>query len=86
MNKFIDFKNFLKKSNILLFDGEYRIAHYNYLQIVNSLEQKGGSNNSSDFLANKIKKHGDNFFRIFIDSLVKNNTQRIEYILEKINN
>ena len=33
MNKFIDFKNFLKKSNILLFDGEYRIAHYNYLQI-----------------------------------------------------
>jgi DNA topoisomerase-1 len=67
-------------------DDKEKESHYNYLQIVNLLEQKGGSNNSSDFLANKIKKHGDNFFRIYIDSLVKNNTQRIEYILEKINN
>jgi len=82
MKNFVDFKNFLSKSNILLFDGECRIAHYNYLQLS---EQKGGSNNSSDFLANKVKNQGDNFLRIFVYSLLNNNFERINFIMEKIN-
>jgi hypothetical protein len=85
MKKYIDFKNFLSESNILLFDGECRIAHHNYLQLVNFLGQTGGSNNSSKILANKIKYYGDNLFRIFVFSLAKNNIERINYILEKIN-
>jgi hypothetical protein len=82
MINFIDFKKFLGKSNILLFDGDYRIAHYNYLQL---LEQVGGSKFSPDYLANKIKNNGDTLFKIFINSLVNNNFERINYILEKIN-
>jgi len=77
MKKFVDFKKFLSKSNILLFDGEYRIAHYNYLQLS---EQKGGS----DYLANKIKNQGDILFKIFVYSLVNNNIERINFIMEKI--
>jgi hypothetical protein len=78
MKEFIDFKNFLSKSNIFLFDGDYRIAHYNYLQLS---EQKGGS----DYLANKIKSQGDNLLKIFVYSLVNNNFERINFIIEKIN-
>jgi hypothetical protein len=80
MKEFIDFKKFLTKSNILLFDGEYRIAHYNYLQIS---EQKGGSNYSSDYLVNKVKNKGDNMLKIFVYALVNNNLERINFIIEK---
>ncbi len=83
MKKLIDFKKFLNKSNIMLFDGEYRVAHYNYLQLVNITGQSGGSINSSEFLANKIKNKGENLFKIFVNSLVQNNFDRINYILEK---
>ena len=85
MKKFIDFKNFLNNSNIMLFDGDYRIAHYNYLQLNNSLGQIGGSNYSSKSLANKIKTRGENLLRIFVYSLVTYDVNRINYILEKIN-
>ena len=78
MKKFIDFKNFLNKYNIMLFDGDCRIAHYHYLQLNNSFNQTGGS------LANKIKNNGQNLLRIFVYSLVTNNVNRINYILEKI--
>lgn len=80
MKEFIDFKKFLTKSNIFLFDGEYRIAHYNYLQLS---EQKGGSNNSSDYLANKVKNQGNNMLKIFVYALVNNNLERINFIIEK---
>ena len=84
MKEFIDFKNFLSKSNIFLFDGDYRIAHYNYLQLVQFLGQTGGSENSTEILAKKIKNQGNNLFKIFIHSLAKNNLERINYILKKI--
>ncbi len=80
MKEFIDFKKFLTKSNIFLFDGECRIAHYNYLQLS---EQKGGSNNSSDYLANKVKNQGNNMLKIFVYALVNNNLERINFIIEK---
>jgi hypothetical protein len=80
MKEFINFKNFLTKSNIFLFDGECRIAHYNYLKLS---EQKGGSNNSSDYLANKVKNQGNNMLKIFVYALVNNNLERINFIIEK---
>jgi len=85
MKKYIDFKNFLNESNIKLFDGECRIAHYNYLQLIKMLGQIGGSDKSSEMLANKIKNSGENLFKIFVNSLAKNNLERINYILQKIN-
>ena len=84
MKNFIDFKNFLNKSNIVLFDGECRIAHYNYLQLIKMLGQIGGADESSEILANKIKNHGENLLKIFVYSLAKNNLERINFILEKI--
>jgi len=88
--EFIEFKKFLNKSNVMLFDGEYRIAHYKYIEIIKLLGQSGGSNNLSDknnskFLINKIKNHGENVLRIFTYSLVENNINKINYILELLN-
>jgi hypothetical protein len=85
MKKYINFKNFLNESNIKLFDGECRIAHYNYLQLIKMLGQIGGADDSSEMLANKIKNNGENLFKIFVNSLAKNNLERINYILQKIN-
>jgi hypothetical protein len=84
MKKYIDFKNFLNKSNILLFDGECRIAHYNYLQLTKILGQIGGADDSSEILVNKIKNNGENLLKIFVYSLAKNNIERINFILKKI--
>ena len=88
--EFIKFKNLLNKYNILLFDGDYRIVHYKYEQLIKSGEQYGGSNifsnnSNSDFLINKINSHSENLLRIFVYSLMENNTSKVNYILDTIN-
>ncbi len=87
--EFTKFKNLLNKHNILLFDGDYRIAHYKYDQILKSIGQTGGSNNLSnnndpEFLINKINNRGENLLRIFVYSLVENNLNKTNYILESV--
>ena len=81
---FIKFKNILNKHNILLFDGEYRIALYNYTQVIKSLEKSEEETNNNFFLINKIKNLRENLLRIFIYSLVQNDINKINYILELV--
>jgi hypothetical protein len=81
---FIKFKNILNKHNILLFDGEYRIALYNYTQVIKSLEKSEEETNNDFFLINKIKNLRENLLRIFIYSLVQNDINKINYILELV--
>ncbi len=95
---FIEFKNLLNNYNILLFDGQYRIAHYKYQKIINSQNQNGGSNNFNQGklnydenkinkpfeLINKINNHSENLLRIFISSLVDNNKNKINWVLESV--
>ena len=87
--EFTKFKKLLNKHNILLFDGDYRIAHYKYDQIVKSMGQSGGSNNLSsnydpEFLIHKINNRGENLLRIFVYSLVENNLNKTNFILESV--
>ena len=72
------FKKYLTKYDILLFDANYRIAHFRY----NKLIQNGGSKNKN--LLRKIKNHNRIMLRIFIESLLENNNQKIEYIVSQI--
>ena len=81
---FIKFKNILNKHNILLFDGEYRIALYNYTQVIKSLEKSEEETNNDFFLINKIKNLRENLLRIIIYSLVQNDINKINYILELV--
>jgi hypothetical protein len=72
------FKKYLSKYNIVMFDASYRIAHFRY----NNIIQKGGGKNNN--LIRKIKNKGTNLLRIFIESLLENNPNKINWILTNI--
>jgi hypothetical protein len=64
---FITFKNYLIDNNILLFDSQYRIAHYRY--------DKLNKKNILKKINNKQK------LNCFIDSLVTKNKEKLEWII-----
>jgi len=64
---FITFKKYLTDNNILLFDSQYRIAHYRF--------NKFNNNNILEKVKNKNK------LSIFIDSLVSKNIEKINHII-----
>lgn len=70
------FKKYLSKYNINMFDANYRVAHYRY----NNIIQKGGDKK----LIRKIKNKSTNLLRIFIESLLENNPDKINWILANI--
>jgi hypothetical protein len=67
---FITFKNYLIDNNILLFDSQYRIAHYRYHKL-----------NDTTILS-KVKSI--NKLQNFIDSLVNKNNEKINWILQSV--
>ena len=67
---FITFKKYLTDNNILLFDSQYRIAHYRF----NKLNQ----NNILE------KVHNMNKLSIFIDSLVSKNIEKLNHIINQL--
>ena len=73
---FVTFKNYLSKKKILLFDMEYRIAHFRYNKLVktNNNSQIGGGSNILKSIKNNMLNH-------FVNALVDNNTMKIEWIL-----
>jgi hypothetical protein len=68
---FLTFKKHLTDNNILLFDSQYRIAHFRY----NNL-------NKNDIITklNNVTLHH------FVNSLLNKNTERINWIINKFNN
>jgi len=70
--KFITFKKYLIKHNILLFDADYRIAHYRF----NNMIQTGGSKK----ILHKITTQDDILLKYFIDSLLTNDNSEIKFI------
>ena len=75
---FLDFKNILKKNNILLFDSQYRIAHYRY----NQLSYNSFALDKQDNILNKINLFNPLLLSHFIDSLISNNKQKTKYIID----
>jgi len=49
---FITFKKILNDKNILLFDGHCRIAHFRFNSLLKNMDQKGGSNNTTNTNSN----------------------------------
>ncbi len=43
--KYIDYVNYLKSKNIIMYDHDYRISYYNIKKYYNNGEQSGGGNN-----------------------------------------
>ena len=83
---FTSFKNILNKNNILLFDTQYRIAHFRYNELIKNFVQIGGSKNTEPKqLINKINNYNPLLLSHFVDSLVSNNKNKINYIIEQIN-
>jgi hypothetical protein len=106
---FITFKQILNDKNILLFDGQYRIAHFRFNSLLKNMDQNGGGyiaaninsanptlNTSSNPNPNPNPNNKLNHFseklinnRLFnklIDTLLENNFERINYIINLINN
>ncbi len=87
---FIDFKKLLNNKNILLFDGQYRIAHFRFNNLLKQLEQNGGNNetNKSILIDNtdklKDKLINNNLLERLINSLLENNTITTNYIVDLI--
>jgi hypothetical protein len=74
----IDFKTILSNNNINLSDAELRIANYRYNHLVKTSQII--DNNFFDKLCIKNKCLVD----IFINSLVDNNTNKINYIINSL--
>jgi hypothetical protein len=69
---FITFKKYLIKHNILLFDADYRIAHFRF----NNMIQTGGSRK----VLHKITSHDEILLKYFIDSLLTNDNSELKFI------
>ena len=67
---FITFKNYLIDNNIMLFDSQYRIAHYRY-NMLNDIN-----------ILSKVKNI--NKLDNFINSLVTKNIEKINWIINSI--
>ncbi len=72
---FLTFKKLLNNKNILLFDGQYRIAHFRFNNLLKNINQTGGT----DKLINNC------LFERLINSLLENNNQTATYIVSLIN-
>jgi len=70
---FITFKNYLIDNDIMLFDSQYRIAHYRYNMITKI--------NNSNILS-KVKNI--NKLDNFINSLVTKNIEKINWIINSV--
>lgn len=79
---FLNFKKYLMDNNILLFDSQYRIAHFRYNNLINNLNDNinnllGGAINKN----NIITKLNNITLYHFINSLLNKNTERINWII-----
>jgi hypothetical protein len=70
--KFVTFKKYLIKHNILLFDADYRIAHFRF----NNMIQTGGSKK----VLHKITSRDEILLKYFIDSLLTNDNSELKFI------
>ena len=69
---FTTFKKYLIKHNVLLFDADYRIAHFRF----NNIIQTGGSKK----ILHKITIQNDILLKYFIDSLLTNDNSELKFI------
>ena len=69
---FTTFKKYLIKHNVLLFDADYRIAHFRF----NNMIQTGGSKK----ILHKITIQNDILLKYFIDSLLTNDNSELKFI------
>ncbi len=79
--EYLEFKKFLNKNNIFLFDSNYRIAHYRFNKLQKNPVQIGGSI-KNDNLINKLSKLNNNYLLHFINSLLDKNVEKTNYILK----
>lgn len=73
---YIDFKDLLYKNKILLYDAELRIAHCRFNNLLNNIKSK-------DNFINKLLSK-PNLLSTLIYSLVNNDTNKINYIINNI--
>ena len=83
---FITFKKYLTDNNILLFDSQYRIAHFRYNNLINNLNINSTNNLIGGALNNNnnnniIIKLNNITLQHFINSLLNKNTERINWII-----
>ena len=85
--KYSDFKKILNSNNINIYDAQSRIVHWKINNLLNNNNQNnnqnGGNIDIQDFIINKFKNK-KNLFNIFINSLITNDTNRINYIINII--
>ena len=81
--KFIQFKNIISSKGVMLFDADYRIAHYTFINLNTILkEQTGGSVSHKKIdLINLNNVQTD----IFVRSLLTSNYNRIKYMINNYN-
>ena len=85
--EFIEFKKILNENNILLFDSEYRIAHYRFNNMI--LKQSGGNdheniiNNDRIKLLDMLSKYYPSTLNFLVNSLIKKDTISLKYIVDK---
>jgi hypothetical protein len=73
-----EFIQFLKNNSIHLFDAQYRIAHFRFKNL--NFQNGGGIGND----INVLKKLNKCYLTHFIDALIYNNQNRINWILNNI--
>jgi hypothetical protein len=78
MNKYIDFlvfKKNLNNNNILLFDAECRICHHKFNHILNKNQE------NKEIIISKIFDTNNNLLKPLMNSLLNNNENQINYII-----
>lgn len=75
---FLEFRNLLKNNDVILTDGQYRIAHFR----LNNLINESTLHKNPIILLKKICDKKKCYLDIFITSLVNNDKIRINYMLE----
>jgi hypothetical protein len=80
---FMDFKKLLNNKNIYLFDGEYRIAHYQLNKLINKSNnnQTGGSIIDTTNILDKVNKLNSVRLLHFVNAIIANNKEKINWIL-----
>lgn len=84
---FLNFKKYLMDNNILLFDSQYRIAHFRYNHLINNLNDNINNIITNNLLGGAINKNNiitklNNITLYhFINSLLNKNTERINWII-----
>jgi hypothetical protein len=83
MIDYISFKKYLNDNDIFLFDSHYRIAHFRYNKLNRlTTDQKGGNiNNNTHNIMNKLRNP---LLKHFINSLLDNNIEKLNHIINTI--